>query len=81
MTSLCFGRYGREDNTLIMTTLGKGVRPGEGFRGGSLWDRPDPGKEEVHVEHRWAWVWEARPACRHHPVWGWAFTGDSSLAV
>ena len=49
MTSLCFGRYGREDNTLIMTTLGKGVRPGEGFRGGSLRDRPDPGKEEVHV--------------------------------
>ncbi|XP_040112316.1 Bardet-Biedl syndrome 1 protein isoform X2 [Oryx dammah] len=25
VTSLCFGRYGREDNTLIMTTLGGGL--------------------------------------------------------
>lgn len=52
MTSLCFGRYGREDNTLIMTTRGEGVRPGKGFRAGGDGDRPDPGKEEVGVESK-----------------------------
>lgn len=70
MTSLCFGRYGREDNTLIMTTRGEGVRPGKGFRAGGDGDRPDPGKEEVGVKPGWSWVWKARPTDAH-PVWGW----------
>lgn len=55
MTSLCFGRYGREDNTLIVTTRGRGsdlVRVLElGVEG------TDPGnEEEVGVKHGWAWV-------------------------
>ncbi|XP_012876297.1 PREDICTED: Bardet-Biedl syndrome 1 protein [Dipodomys ordii] len=37
VTSLCFGRYGREDNTLIMTTKGGGLRAGigVGVKGGT----------------------------------------------
>lgn len=52
VTSLCFGRYGREDNTLVMTTRGEGPEPGKGFRAAGDGGRPEPGQEEVGVESK-----------------------------
>lgn len=71
MTSLCFGRYGREDNTLIMTTRGAGVRLARVFRVRVKGTGQIPGREEAGVRHGGTWVWRARLAD----------TGDSSSAV